>query len=84
MSLVNIFIMTSFIGVIPSAGSADNREKIKAMNAIAKAMYVQSDLDIKVREIEKKYVPKQIRENAWIIITAKMIAEQEISYQITF
>jgi len=80
MSFINILILTTVINTrTPSSTSED------ALTAMAKASYIQTGLDRKVKILKEKYVPESIRKNmGWMTLMIKITNEKKISYEWTF
>ena len=83
MSMISIFILTTAIGI--ESSRSPSSESKNAYRALAKATYVQTNVDDKVKEIEKRVVPKSLKEyGGWITGIAKAVNEKKISMEWTF
>jgi hypothetical protein len=80
MEFISILVLS--VAINTRAPSSDTRD---ALAAVAKAGYIQTGLDKKVKVLEKKYVPEVVRENAgWMTLIIKITNEKKISYEWTF
>lgn len=83
MTMLGIFIMSTAIGVGASREPAS--EKKDAYKALAKATYIQSGANKRLKELEKEYIPKPLKEYGGIISGAtKIMTEKKISFEWTF
>jgi len=83
MTLLGIFVLSSAIGI--NSVRTPSSEKEDAYKALAKATYIQTNSDKKLKEIEKKYIPKELKEyGGWITGTTKIIVDKKISFEWTF
>lgn len=83
MSVLGIFILTTAIGIESTREPAS--ESSNAYKALIKATYIQTDSEKLVKEFEKKYIPKIVKEHGlWITTTTKVIVEKKISMEWTF
>ena len=83
MSILGIFILTTAIGMEASREPA--AEKRDAYKALAKATYIETGANKKLKELEKRYIPKDIKEYSGIISgVIKITTEQKFSIEWTF
>ena len=83
MNMLNVLILSTAIGIGASSGLASERDD--AIKALAKATYKEADLDKYVKHLEKKYIPKELKEyGGWITGTTKLVIEKKISGEWTF
>jgi len=81
--MLNILLLTTAIGIGASRSPAS--ESKDAYKAIAKATYIKSGYDKKVKQLEKKVIPKDVREyGGWITGLTKVAIEKKISVEWTF
>lgn len=58
---------------------------MSAARKLALAAYKYNDLDDRMKELEKRYVPKYVKEKAAVLgIIVKVVTEQQISYRWEF
>lgn len=83
MSILGVFILSTAIGIGASRSPAS--ESKDAYNALVKATYIHTGFDHQMKAIEKKYVPKELKEyGGWITGTAKIAIEKKVSFEWTF
>lgn len=82
---MNAFILaTSVAWANPQPVIYDNPGR-EATKAVAKIMYIESGLNKKVEEWEKRYIPKKLKKYAvWPTLVIKVATEKRISYEWTF
>lgn len=81
--MLSILILSTAIGVGASRSPAG--ETKDAYKALAKASYVQSGYNKKVKQLEKRAIPKDVREyGGWITGLTKIAVEKKISVEWTF
>jgi hypothetical protein len=83
MSMFGIMVLSVAIGVGTSQGPASTTND--AYKALAKASYIQTGTDKKVKVIEKNITPKIVKEyGGWIAGIAKIVNDKKISLEWTF
>jgi len=83
MSMLGIFVLTTAIGIGASRSPAS--EEQDALKALAKATYIQTETDKQVKDLEKRYIPKELKEyGGWITGTTKAIVDKKVSFEWTF
>lgn len=83
MKLMLPFIIVTGI-YYPSDRSLDSEEQ-DAMKALGKACYREFKLDKKLKEVEKKYIPEELKEyGGWTIMFGRIIIDKEIKFKWTF
>ena len=82
---MNAFLLaTSVAWATPQPVIYNNPER-EAAKAVAKIVYIESGINEKVVEWEKKYIPKKLKEYAlWPTLIIKVATEKRISYEWTF
>lgn len=84
---MNAFILSTAIawgGPNPGQIVYDNPEK-EAIRALGKACYREFGLDEVAKRLEKRYVPKYVKEyGVWPTLVIKVVTEKRISYEWTF
>lgn len=86
--MINAFIISTAIawGGAPNSGQIvhQNPEK-EAIRALSKACYKEFGIDKVTKRLEKKYVPKELKEyGVWPVMIVKIVTEKRISYEWTF
>lgn len=83
MSFIGVFVLTTAITIEASRVPAGQAED--AYRALAKAIYVQTETDKVVKDLEKRYTPKIVKEyGGWIAGITKVMVEKQISLEWTF
>lgn len=83
MSMLGVLVLSTAIGVGTSRSPAS--EEQNALKALAKATYIQTETDKKVRELEKKWTPEMIKKyGGWLAGITKVVSEQKVSFEWTF
>ena len=81
--MVGIFVLTTAITIQSSRLPAG--EAVDAYRALAKATYLQTESDQIVKNLEKKYTPKYVKEyGPWIAGITKVAIEKQFSVEWTF
>jgi len=84
MSPFGALILTTSIALSSASNGAQNDEKT-ALIALGKATYIKSGLNVHVKNLEKRYISKEMREyGGWIAVIGKTIGEKKISIEWTF
>lgn len=83
MDMLGVFILSTAIGIGASRGPASEQED--AYKALMKATYLETDMDQKAKQFEKRYLPKELKEyGGWITGVAKIAKDRKISFEWTF
>lgn len=81
--MLEILILSAAIGVGGTRGPASEKED--ALKALAKASYVQSGTDKKVKQFERRVLNKELKEySGWIAGITKVATEKKLSFEWTF
>lgn len=81
--MFSIFILTTSIGIGSSRGPSSEQED--AYKALAKATYIQTGADKRLKYLEKALIPDPIRKHGGTIASAaKIVIERRISFEWTF
>lgn len=81
--MFGILILSTAIGVGSTRGPASEKED--ALKALAKATYIQTGVNKQVKELEKEYVPEELRKYGGVLTgIAKAINEKKVSFEWTF
>jgi len=82
MSLIAPLILMTAL-TMPTRSPAGNEQD--AMKALAKATYKQTNLDDKVKVLEKKLLSKEVRiYGSWATTIVKIHLEKRVTYEWTF
>jgi len=83
MSLLGVFVLTTAISIEFSRGPTGKTDD--AYKALGKATFVQTGTDKIVKQFEKRYTPKAVKEyGGWIAGIMKVVNDQKISFEWTF
>lgn len=83
MGMLSIFVLATAINIDASRSPASKTND--AYRALAKATYLQTGTDKHVKTLEKKYIPKKVKEyGGWITAAMKVVSEQKVSLEWTF
>lgn len=83
MDILGIFVLSTALTIGVTRGPASDQQS--AYKALIKATYIQTGMDKEAKALEKRYVPKYIKEyGAWITLTGKIVTEKKVSYEWTF
>lgn len=83
MTILHVFIISTAITVGADRVPSSNTQE--AIKAVGKATYKQTGIDKRVKKLEKKYIPEQLREyGGWITMIIKVSSERKITYEWTF
>lgn len=67
-------------GISAASAGADD-----AVKALMKASYKQSKMDRQVKQLERRHIPKIVREyGSYTILITKLLTENKISYEWRF
>lgn len=81
--MISALVLTSALTIQTTRCPAN--DETKAWTALAKATYVETGLDKKVKKLEKKYIHEKIRiYGGWTAQMIKISKEKKISYEWTF
>jgi hypothetical protein len=81
--MFGIFILTSAVSITSVRTPSSNQKD--AYKALSKAMYIETGANKQVKELERKFIPKKVREyGGWITGTVKLMTEKKISLEWTF
>lgn len=82
MSFFGVFVLSASIGVTQFADASEERD---ALRALAKATYKQTNLDDRVKLLEKKYIsPEMKKYGGWASLIIRVATEKRISAEWTF
>lgn len=83
MGMLGIFILTTAISIEASRGPTGKSED--AYKALGKATYVQTGTNVNIKQLEKRYTPKVVKEyGPWIAGIVKVMNDKKISFEWTF
>jgi len=83
MSLIGTFILTTAISITASRSPASNEGD--AYRALTKATFLQTGVDVKVKEFEEEYINEDVRKyTGWTMIVIKISSEKRIGYEWKF
>lgn len=81
--MLNVLILSTALGIGASRSPA--AEEAVAYKALAKATYISSGTDKRVKALERNLIPKDVREyGGWITGMSKLMIEKKISFEWTF
>lgn len=81
--MFGVFVLTTAISIEMSRGPTGKDQD--AIKALGKATYVQTGTDKIVKNAERKYTPKLVKEyGGWIAGIAKILNDKKISFEWTF
>jgi len=81
--MFGVFILTTAIGV--EVSRSPSSEKMNAYKALSKAIYLETGANKKVKELERKLIPEELKEyGGWITGIVKIANEKKISLEWTF
>lgn len=74
---------------MPNICKGNNKEEYnRAVRVAARAAYIQSGLEKKVKtklkRIEDKYIPEQLKQLGWLFIIEEVVRTRRVSYTWTF
>ena len=83
--MMNAFILATSLAWASPQQAVYNNSKEEAIKTVGKAMYVELEINKSVNRLEKKYVPKIVKEyGTWPTLLIKIITEKKASYEWTF
>jgi galactokinase len=83
MGMLGIFVLATAINISTTRSPASKTHD--AYNALVKATYLQTGTDKIAQDLEKKYVPKKVKEyGGWITGMIKIVRDQKVSFEWTF
>ena len=81
--MIEIFILSMAIGIGATRDPASENQD--AYKALAKASYIQTGANKRIKELEVKYVPKPLKKyGSWITGTTKIVMDKKVSFEWTF
>lgn len=83
-NMVGSFVLSAYIAVAPTGQAYANPEE-EALKHIGKACYKEFQIDKFVKQIEKRYLPEELKKYGGPIgVGIRIIAEQKVAYTWTF
>lgn len=83
--MVRVITLILTLLLTPSLKANDNEDYERALKAIGKIAYKEYNLDKKVKELEKKYIDKDLKKyGGYTILVADIVINQRIKYEWKF